>query len=386
MKANDTMLAGMREAMSLLQSQGPGAATAKIQQTLSAAMPVGDARAPRTDRHRDAVPFGKADLVGESSGFVSGLLAKLGIHAPADGTPSPRPVFAPPIDAPTDGHDSAPGQFLTGSYSNRAGTRAYKLYVPSAYRGQSLPLVVMLHGCMQTPDDIAAGTKLNTIAEDLPCLVLYPAQSRSANATLAWGWFNPGDQTRDLGEPSLIAGMTREILSTYGADPARVYIAGLSAGGAMAAVMGANYPELYAAVGSHSGMPYRAANDWQSALTAMRGAGTQSCGEPLHRMPIIVFHGDRDETVHPSNSDRLVAQFLPPESPARVAQGQAADGYPYTRTVHQDPDGKPVAEQWLVHGAGHAWLGGSRRGSFTDTKGPDAAREMMRFFASHAKP
>lgn len=390
MKTNDAMLAGMREALSLLQSDGPVAATAKIRQTLSAAMPT-DARADnvsaRPPRHDgDSSPLRIADGIGEAGEYVADLLARLGIAVPADAKRFGLPVGAPGTAAPADGRASAPGEFLAGSFSDRAGTRAYKLYVPTAYRGQPLPLVTMLHGCMQTPDDFAAGTRLNALAEELPCLVLYPAQSRSANASLAWDWFNATDRQRGRGESSLIAGMTLEILDRYGLDPTRVYIAGLSAGGAMAAVMGALYPELYAAIGVHSGMPYATASDWTSALAAMQCACAETPDPAAQWMPAIVLHGDRDETVHPGNGERIATQCLPPHTTLRVVAGQAPGGYAYTQSIHEDSGGTPVVEHWLMHGAGHAWLGGSRLGSFTDSKGPDASREMMRFFALHSKP
>jgi poly(hydroxyalkanoate) depolymerase family esterase len=346
-------------------------------------IPAGSAPAPR-----DITPPGPAlaEHVGTVGGLVENMLARLGIDAPRAGAGYERPVLAPHADAPEDALAAAPGQYLAGSYTNDAGTRAYKLYVPTAYRGQALPLVVMLHGCSQTPDDFAAGTRFNAVAEEQPCLVLYPGQAQSANVSRCWNWYNAADQQRDRGEPSIIAGMTREIVETWHVDPARVYIAGLSAGGAMALVMATTYPDLYAAVGVHSGVPYAAANDLPSALAAMQGAGIPDADAALHGIPVIVFHGDRDQTVHPRNSDRIVAQSGPRQAAPHVKKGQTGAGHAYTQTVHHGEDGKAAAEHWLVHGAAHAWSGGSRRGSFTDGKGPDASREMMRFFATHAKP
>ena len=163
------------------------------------------------------------------------------------------------------------GEWIAGLYANSAGERAYKLYVPSSYTGQPLPLIVMLHGCNQTPDDFAAGTRMNALAEDQSCFVLYPAQSNTANHSRCWNWFRREDQVRDRGEPSIIAGMTRQILNRYGIDSHKVYVAGLSAGGAMAAVMGVTYPDLYAAVGIHSGLACGSAHDLPSALAAMKG-------------------------------------------------------------------------------------------------------------------
>ncbi|MFC3110524.1 alpha/beta hydrolase family esterase [Undibacterium arcticum] len=389
MKMNEKMFAVMREAASLLQKNGVGAATEKIQQTLRELMPAGaragNASAPRAMRDINPAPDAKGDNTGAASGFVPDLLARLGIHAPMDGARFEMPAFAPQFDVQEDGSALAPGTFLAGSFTNHAGTRAYKLYVPTAYHGQSLPLVVMLHGCTQNPDDFAAGTRLNAIAEEKPCLVLYPAQAQSANGSKCWNWFNAVDQQRGQGEPSIIAGMTQEIIKTHHVDATQIYIAGLSAGGAMAVIMGTSYPELYAAVGIHSGLPYAAANDLPSALAAMKGAGAPAANARLKAIPIIVFHGDRDKIVHPRNGDHIMTQSMPQHAAAQIKKGQAGAGHPYTQTVHEDADGKVVAEQWLVHGAGHAWFGGSSRGSYTDGKGPDASQEMMRFFSTQSK-
>ncbi|WP_332673077.1 extracellular catalytic domain type 1 short-chain-length polyhydroxyalkanoate depolymerase [Aromatoleum sp.] len=318
--------------------------------------------------------------------------------------PGPAPVFDPiaPRQAPDPLPDGA--QFITGSYTNPAGTRSYKLYVPSSYRGQPLPLVVMLHGCTQSPDDFAAGTRMNELAEKEGCLVLYPAQSTSANGSKCWNWFKPSDQRADQGEPSLIAGMTRDVGASYKTDPLRIYVAGLSAGGAMATTMAATYPDLYAAAGVHSGLPHAAAHDLPSALAAMqqggKRAGCPATGAghsrpPARPVPIIVFHGDRDTTVHPRNGEQVIVQFSPTGShPAgqprpgadrrvKVEKGQVPQGRAYTRTTYHHPSGAPHVEQWTIHGAGHAWSGGSTRGSYTDPQGPDATKEMLRFFLAH---
>jgi poly(hydroxyalkanoate) depolymerase family esterase len=277
--------------------------------------------------------------------------------------------------------EALPGKFIDGSYTNAAGTRSYKLYVPSTYTGeQPVPLVVMLHGCTQDPVDFASGTQMNHLAEEMHCLVVYPAQSQQANAQRCWNWFSAVDQTRDQGEPSIIAGITRQIMDSHEVDDSQVYVAGLSAGGAMATIMGTLYPELYAAVGVHSGLPFASAQDLPSALAAMKGNFRRG-PEPGRAIPIIVFHGDKDTTVHPANGDELIARGAHHSVKEIVVEpGRVPDGHAYTRTVHQRADGTPHAEQWLIHGAGHAWSGGSSRGSYTDGKGPDASREMMRFF------
>jgi len=293
--------------------------------------------------------------------------------APAP-TPAPAPAPAPPAREPLT------GRFEDGHHMNAAGRRDYKLYVPGSYAGAPAPLVVMLHGCTQDPEDFATGTQMNVLAEETGCLVLYPAQSKGANLSRCWNWFNAVDQRRDEGEPSIIAGMTRAIMASHAVDPGQVYVAGLSAGGAMATIMGTLYPDLYAAVGVHSGLPFASANSLSSALAAMKGDFRRSTisGQPL---PIIVFHGDRDTTVHPANGDELVAQGARHLAhPGTAEPGRVPDGHAYTRTLYPDEDGMVQAEHWLVHGAGHAWFGGNARGSYTDGKGPDASREMMRFF------
>ena len=288
------------------------------------------------------------------------------------------------------------GQFLTKSFSNQAGSRTYKLYVPSQYRGQPLPLIVMLHGCTQSPDDFAAGTRMNLRAEEHNCFVVYPEQAASANISKCWNWFRPGDQIRGQGEPALIAGLTRQVMSDYSVDEERVYAAGLSAGAAAAAVLAAAYPDLYAAIGVHSGLACGAASDVPSAFAAMRrsrpAARRRSGGKSSGRggysriVPAIVFHGDQDTTVHPNNGDQVIAQLREMSDTAvkmTVEDGRVPGGRAYTRTVHRDAAGHSIFEQWVIHGAGHAWSGGSLTGSYTDPQGPDATREMLRFFLDH---
>jgi poly(hydroxyalkanoate) depolymerase family esterase len=253
----------------------------------------------------------------------------------------------------------------------------------------------MLHGCTQSPDDFAAGTRMNTLAEEQIFLVAYPAQPASANAQKCWNWFNPGDQERDGGEPALIAGITRQIMRDYAVDPARIYVAGLSAGGAAAAIMGAAYPDLYAAVGVHSGLACGAARDLPSAFAAMRRGGAGTPSRPSSKVmaarsvPTIVFHADRDTTVHPSNSDHVLAQAGTTAGNLRttVEHGEVGNGgRTFTRILHADFRGTAVLEQWIVHGGGHAWSGGSPEGSYTDSRGPDASRAMLRFFFDHPDP
>jgi poly(hydroxyalkanoate) depolymerase family esterase len=242
----------------------------------------------------------------------------------------------------------------------------------------------MLHGCTQSPDDFAAGTRMNELAEEKIFLVAYPAQVQSANFSKCWNWFNPGDQQRDQGEPSLIAGITRQIMRDFPVEPGRVYIAGLSAGGAAAATMGSTYPDLYAAVGVHSGLARGAASDIPSAFAAMRRGRSpvvREHGRSGGAVPTIVFHGDCDTTVNPVNGDQVIAQSkAAADLRTTVSRGEAPGGISYTRTVQSDESGRPILEQWVLHGAGHAWSGGSSAGSYIEPRGPDASREMMRFF------
>lgn len=301
------------------------------------------------------------------SGKLAGLLGRAGI-APAS-VPAAIPAGA---------------RFEEHGFSNEAGSRAYKLYVPSSAAGRKLPLVVMLHGCTQSPDDFAAGTRMNELAEEIGFLVAYPCQPQSANMQKCWNWFNPADQGRDQGEPSLIAGITRRIMAEHAVDPTSVYIAGLSAGGAAAAIMGAAYPDLYAAIGVHSGLACGAARDMPSAFAAMRQGGTAVHGGTRATIPTIVFHGDSDSTVSPVNGDQVTAQSRA-SATLRVTEesGVSEGGTRFTRRIESAGSGAPLIEQWILHGAGHAWSGGSAAGSYTDPRGPDASREMMRFFLQH---
>ena len=288
-------------------------------------------------------------------------------------------VRQPPVPVP-DG-----ARFEERTFSNDVGTRTYKVYVPSGYTGQSLPVVVMLHGCTQNPDDFAAGTRMNEVAEEQTFLVAYPRQPQSANMQKCWNWFNAGDQQREGGEPSLIAGIALQVVEEFSADPTRVYVAGLSAGGAAAAIMAATYPDLFAAVGVHSGLACGAARDMPSAFAAMGGSGTIRPRGEGPTVPTIVFHGDADRTVNPVNSDHVVAQARQEAALTKVVtRGETPGGMAYTRTVHLDAAGEEVLEQWVLHGAGHAWSGGSLSGSYADARGPDASREMIRFFLGHA--
>lgn len=342
---------------------------------------------------QDGPPLtGSGQLPGSSATSLPqalrGLLDRVGLGE----LPLPGTSTAKSKPAATDN-----GEFLAKSFSNQAGTRPYKLYIPGGYRGEPLPLIVMLHGCTQSPDDFATGTRMNAAAEAERCFVVYPGQTSTANHSKCWNWFSPDDQRRDLGEPSLIAGITRQVMQDYAIDPARVYIAGLSAGGAAAATIGSIYPDLYAAIGVHSGLACGAAHDMTSAFMAMRNGGggrmrtggaTETARVDGHGVPTIVFHGDRDTTVNPANGDDVVAQLTQSQAtrPEKlVEKGSVPGGHTYTRTQFREINGRVICEQWVVHGASHSWSGGSPAGSYTDASGPDATREMLRFFLEHPR-
>ncbi|WP_341312795.1 PHB depolymerase family esterase [Paraburkholderia sp. IMGN_8] len=361
MKLNEDFLNSMKEAFELLRTAGPKEAAAAVQRALAG----GAARAAETPAPH--TPQSAKDR------------AHAWARAQTQAEPAPHTPAEYTVDAGT------PGIFSTHNFSNGAGQRQYKLYVPAVYKSEPLPLIVMLHGCTQNANDFAAGTRMNEMAERHGFIVVYPNQSQAANHSKCWNWFKPVDQQRDQGEPSLIAGITREVMARYRVDPARVYVAGLSAGGAMADIMLKTSPDLYAAACVHSGLAYGCAKGLPSALAAMKG-GKARRNRPRRepQRPLIVFHGDADSTVHPSNAIELVAGFdagtTTVRVPARAANGQRGC------TVQRLSAANGVeAEYWSIHGAGHAWAGGSQRGSYTDPSGPDAAAEMLRFFLAHPR-
>ena len=318
--------------------------------------------------------------------LVEAALARAGLTTPGDaartGVPGivgrllkqglpglPKQEDAPP----------APASLIGGSFTGDAGTRPYRLFVPPA-PAAAPPLIVMLHGCTQSAEDFAAGTRMNLTAARAGALVLYPMQVASANPQRCWNWFTPASQQREGGEAALIAGMTREIMAAHHVDPRRVFVAGLSAGGAMAAIMGATYPDLFAAVGVHSGLASGAAADMAGAFAAMRQG---RAGHGQHGIPTIIFHGDKDTTVNPRNAE-LVARQVSAGGAVATEAGQVPGGLAYTRRLERDAAGRVLVECWLVHGAAHAWSGGAPEGSYTEPQGPDASAAMLRFFLAAA--
>jgi poly(hydroxyalkanoate) depolymerase family esterase len=319
--------------------------------------------------------------------MASTLAAGACAHSKA-GTPAPAP------DEPPAQARSAAATWEWHTFTGPAGTRRYRLYVPAGHdAARPAPLLVMLHGCTQDPDDFARGTRFNEHAARAGALVAYPEQLAEHNPQKCWTWFDRAHQAADAGEPALIAGITREVMARHAVDPSRVYIGGVSAGGAMAVNTAAAYPDLYAAVGVHSGIPWRAAGDVGTALGIMRtgpaddaplldAARTllQSSGRPS--IPMIVFHGGADAVVNPTNGRRLASQWAVAAGAKDFLRSDSTEnGLAYTR----DKWG-PLAELWVVEGLGHAWSGGSAEGTYTDARGPDASREMMRFFLEHTRP
>ena len=358
-------------------------ATAAIQQALADAP-----TSPRSPQPQaPSAPPG-----GDDGDVLDGLVREIDVLAPEDlaraPVEAPEDLAPAPVEAPPDLDREATGRFTESSFTAAAGTRGFKLFEPAGFEGRALPLVVMLHGCTQDPDDFAAGTRMNALAQAQGFYVLYPAQAPRSNAHKCWNWFLAADQRRGQGEPSLLAGMTRHVMATHRIDADRVWVAGLSAGGAMAAILVQEYPDVFAAAGVHSGLPPGAAHDVASAFAAMK-AGARGRAVKAAGAPVIVFHGDADATVNALNGSRLIDAVVgsAPAAPHRETVGGHAAGRAATRTVYAPLDGvgPSRAEHWVVHGAGHAWSGGAAAGSYTDAAGPDASREMLRFFFEHPR-
>lgn len=277
-----------------------------------------------------------------------------------------------------------PGSFVDGEFASSYGTIDYKLYTPVGSPRRRLPLVVMLHGCGQSAGNFATGTGMNQIADELGFLVLYPQQSKVANLLRCWNWHRPGDQMRGRGETAKIAELTQAVTSLCKANASRVYIAGISAGGATAAIVATAYPEVYMAVGVHSGISKGNIRTLNGALRAMRNGGEISADIPTAQpRPTIVFHGDRDSVVNPTSVEGFVTDALRLAGDpitTRVETGRSKRGRDFTRTVYRRKREKPLIETWIVHGSGHGWSGGGFMGLDTDPAGPDASREMIRFF------
>jgi poly(hydroxyalkanoate) depolymerase family esterase len=375
----------MHEAMELMRTGDLHAATRAIQRGLGAGAPgAGGASEPTTPAVLRAVG---PDVIDAPYRVVP------------DASPAIEPANPDAIrrDA-RNAHDGQAGEFHEHRFLCEAGAVRYKLFIPAGRGDAAPPLIVMLHGCTQSPDDFARGTRMNALAQENGYVIAYPAQSKRRNASRCWNWFRSGDQQRGYGEAALLAALTTHLVKTYGLDPRRVYVAGLSAGGAMAAVLADAYPEVYAAIGVHSGLPVGAAHDLPSAFAAMAQGGIRStiraARDRAPAVPAIVFHGDRDATVDPCNGAAVVSQSTgtdtpaaqdAPEANASSEHGSVPGGRSFTRTIYRNAAGNVLAEQWVVHGGGHAWFGGDGAASYTDPSGPDASEQMLRFFSECAR-
>jgi poly(hydroxyalkanoate) depolymerase family esterase len=379
---NEAKNATMAEALRLTRSGQLSEATDLIQRSLGGTIPSATTRPAFTKMFSHGKTYDSA--LPRASDLLENLQPRLGARMSGN-TPLVRRTGS---GAAAAAAANAPGGEIRHlTHVNPAGSRTYDLYIPTGYAGEPVPLVVMLHGGSQDVTDFAAGTRMNDLAEQQTFIVAYPEQSTAANIGRYWNWFRPEDQRRDSGEPAILAGITREVMRDYAVDAARVYVAGFSAGGAMTAVMAATYPDLYVAAAVHSGLACQAAQDVPSAFAAMQNGG--SAAAPVD-VPLIVFHGDRDNIVAPVNADRLIASCIAAKAsdPGEAATIVGADGLGRrsSRSVYRDAGGAVVAEQWSVHGGSHAWFGGSPVGSYTDAQGPDASAEILRFFLEHPAP
>jgi len=368
----------MQEAMRLMRSGDLRAATRVLQQRVAqgSAAEKCAREVPIASRRRDA-PF-----AAEAASCVEGEFRVVAGDQP---TSVLRRNHADATDSPC----------RREHFTCSVGDLDYLLYIPARLQGTRAPLLLMLHGCAQSPEDFALGTRMNLLARAHGYVVAYPQQSATRNRNRCWNWFRGSDQQRGLGEPAMLAALTCHLLAQHGLDERRVYVAGLSAGGAMAAVLANTHPDIYAAIGVHSGLPIGLASDVPSAFAAMRTGKSsrprRAVGLAAKRVPAIVFHGDGDTTVHPRNGEGAIAQSLGAidggdgaQCTTTIERGVAEGGRRYTRTLHVHGD-RVNAEHWVTHGAAHAWSGGDPAGSYTDPSGPDASAHMLRFFTACAR-
>lgn len=332
-------------------------------------------------------------LPGLSSGTGGPMLSALSSGLPAGllssgQLPGQLPGQFPGLTRARPAAPLAPGaSFQPERFSCEAGARDAMIYVPASAAGAPRGLVMMLHGCTQTHLDFATGTGMNAQAEEHGFLVVYPQQSRGENAQSCWNWFSPGDQRRGRGEPAILAGMAQHVARQHGVPEDRIFVAGLSAGAAMAVILGQTYGDVFAAVGAHSGLPYGAARDVPSAFAAMAGNAAPAgpgpaTGTARPAARTIVFHGSADATVHPANGERIAADVLragPDQTRVQTLSGQE-NGRGFTREITETAEGLRLLESWRIEGLGHAWSGGQPGGSYADPAGPDASAHMARFF------
>ncbi|MFD2740092.1 alpha/beta hydrolase family esterase [Sulfitobacter aestuarii] len=347
-----------------------GAAEDLVRRTLSQHGLMGSGGTPAASQPGGALPNGDNLMQTIQDALSRGGLGGLGGLGKAAGPQAVTP------DIP------AGATFRNDGFEGRSGRRDYRVYVPSTAGNGVAGCVMMLHGCTQNPEDFARGTGMNALAEEHGLVVIYPEQSRGANAQSCWNWFSKGDQRRDRGEPEILAGIARRVMAEHDVPQDRSFVAGLSAGAAMAVILGETYPDVFAAVGAHSGLPFGAASDVPSAFAAMGGNPASAPAPQASALRTIVFHGSSDSTVHPANGERILEQAEargPAQSCQTTETGQQG-GRDYRRSVTLDMEGGSRSEFWLIEGLGHAWSGGHPGGSHTDPKGPDASAEMIRFF------
>jgi poly(hydroxyalkanoate) depolymerase family esterase len=378
LKARELTLGGKLMEATLAIQQGLGFTQNKTHRSSSPTVSADDEGV--VDMPQVSAAPGKQPLHASVADVEDVAFREFGFPEEADG---PAEAADTPVPAPAASSFS-PGTFQSGKHSY-----AYRVFVPSDPR-PGLPVVVMLHGCKQDASDFAAGTTMNAVAEREKFIVVYPEQLRQANSMGCWNWFEPAHQARGEGEPAMIAALASHVASLHRADPARIYVAGLSAGGAMAALAGKLYPEVFAAVGVHSGLAPGAARDVSSAFTAMRAGPGKSAAVDAIGLPVIVFQGSGDKTVSPVNAGVIAREEV--ASWARHGLHLSSmrtdapphDGRESSIVRWTDPAGKAYVEIWTIQSAPHAWAGGDLAGSFTDPKGPSASEAMFRFFALHA--
>jgi poly(hydroxyalkanoate) depolymerase family esterase len=316
-------------------------------------------------------------------------------------------VTAPALPAPS-GFPRTSGGLIRLEHDDGRRARPVFVHAPADLDpAVPAPLVVMLHGCTQTAGSFSSGSLMNRTADRHGFVVAYPEQSREENPGSCWNWFSTSHQARGGGEPASIAGATRavaEAADRWTIDPARVFVAGMSAGGAMAGVMAATYPDVFAAVAIHSGLAFGSARSMPSATQAMRRGGGDpealgevafaAMGSTARVVPALVVHGTADATVAPINGEQAVRQWMETnrraargaydadfDRPDAVVRDDGAGGLPSTRCTWLDADGRVVQEQIEVEGLGHAWSGGAAGGADTDPRGPSAADAIHDFFA-----
>lgn len=353
----DDFKSAMRRASEFVRKGNPADATKMIQ----AALAKGGVSGPSTPQTPDATAFGTAKI-GRS---LRETLARLGTLSrsrmpAADVTEPPLPQGA---------------RFDGDTFACAQGSRDYRTYIPDLNGAPAKGLIMMLHGCKQSPVDFAKGTGMNALADRHGLIVVYPAQSRRANMQSCWNWFGPADQMRDAGEPAILAGLAQKMQRDHAIPHGRSFVAGLSAGAAMAVILGQTYTDVFSGVGAHSGLPYKAAHNARSAFAAMGSGGPDA--QKARPIPTIVFHGDADSTVHPANGHHIAGAAA---TGPQVQEDGNAGKRSFTRSSTLSPHGHPVMEHWTIAGLGHAWSGGHSAGSYTDPDGPDASAEMVRFF------